>query len=105
MGGRIPCDSVTPEVEPWWVTFDEPARGLFASGAGEESAVGAACVGMRLVCARRPTSDGRVSWWELGGVERMAVDVGHMPALMRAVRRTGLHGSYRKAGTKSDYRF
>lgn len=89
----------------WWVCFDRPAEGIFTEGTGEHCAVAAVHVGMRLAARPRETDREDVTWWDLGGMEHLVADEGHMRALMRAVRRSGLHGHYRKAGEKTEFRF
>lgn len=94
------------EPRPWWVALDAPCRGLFAADGEEARAVAAVAVGMGLRISRRDTDQAGVSYWEMDPErERLVADERHMAALMRAVRRSGLHGSYRMAGTEREYRF
>lgn len=91
---------------PWWVEFDEPARSVFSEGA-DAHAVVRTLVGMRLPVASAPTDREGVSCHLLDGVERLVAEESDMRALMRAVRLSGLHGRYRKAGIPKgdpDYR-
>lgn len=83
--------------QPWWVVFDEPARGIFSRG-HDGLAMARTLVGMRLPVDPAPTDDADCTLWRLGGVERLAVEVSDMPAVMQCVRLTGLHGHYREAG-------
>ena len=64
--------------ELWWVHLTPPARGLFAAEGHELTAVIAALI----VCHE-----------------------GMMREVMACVRRNGLHGAYRKAGTERVYQF
>ena len=47
---------------------------------------------------RGPTDRESCSVYHLGGIEYIVADDGDMPAVMRCVRMSGYHGSYRKAG-------
>lgn len=105
MPRKVKVSEKVPDVHPWWVWFDEPCRGLFSHGVGEDSAVGAAFVGMHMVADPQPTDQEGTTWWPMDDVEYVVVDVGFMKSLMSAVRRTGLHGHYREAGTEKEYRF
>ena len=52
-----------------------------------------------------PTDREGVTYYPLDELERLVADESDMPAVMRCVRLTGLHGFYRKAGTEREYRF
>lgn len=90
---------------PWVVTIDGLCNGLFASGPEEEVAVAATLIGMGEPCRAMETSSADVSWFPVGGRERLVSDESNMRGLMRAVRRSALHGSYRKSGTDKVYKF
>ncbi|WP_417571225.1 hypothetical protein [Parolsenella catena] len=98
--------------ELWWVHLTPPARGLFAAEGHELTAVIAALI----VCARggglpngyavAPTTDPAQRWVDLGaGMEWLVCHEGMMREVMACVRRNGLHGAYRKAGTERVYQF
>lgn len=99
-------------MEPWWVIADPPffehvwcttreageghdltvvARVLYACGV-TFSVTRSTDPGMARVDLDVPR-------------EHVAVDESDMAAFMGAVRRTGIHGRYRKAGTDREYRF
>ena len=89
---------------PWWVCFDELPQGVFAEGA-DRIVVARTLYAMRAPVRPAPTDRPECEFYALDGVERLAVDEEDMPAVMRCVRLTGLHGTYRKAGTDKEYRF
>ena len=89
---------------PWWVYADGLFRDLFAEG-DDRIAVDRTLYGMRLAVPRGPTDRETCSVYHLDGVEYLVADEEDMPAVMRCVRLTGLHGTYRKAGTDKEYRF
>lgn len=94
------------EPRPWWVHLFEPCYGLFAKGDAETLAVCAALYGMRAAFALRASDTDGVAWVELKApCEWIVCDEWRMRDLMRAVRRSALHGSYRKAGTEKEYEF
>lgn len=107
MTGPVRCDSVTPpHLSVWWVVFDEPVCGLFAP-AGDPT-VPAVLMGMGIGpggFSRRPTDRDGTEYWDIGLMERLAAEEPFMPALMRCVRMSGVHGRYRKAGTDEEFRF
>lgn len=90
---------------PWWVRFDPPARGLFAATGGELVAVCATLVGMREPVEIRETTDEAQRYVPLDLLELLVCDEANMRALMSAVRRSGLHGTYRQSGTDKEYGF
>lgn len=102
---KKPAHNNPVEVELWWVRFAEPADGLFAKGEPEQLAVTATLYGMRRKVRRTATDRPDIEWYPLDGAEYLVAGVGHMPSLMAAVRRTGLHGWYRKAGGGRRYPF
>ena len=90
--------------QPWWIVFDELPHGVFAEGM-DRIVVARTLYGMRVPVRPAPTDRPECEFYALDGVERLAVDEEDMPAVMRCVRLTGLHGRYRKAGTEKEYRF
>lgn len=90
---------------PWVVVFDELCQGLFSDGVAQSTSVAAVHVGMRIPAKPRSTDRDGVTYWELGGIERLCAGEAFMPGLMGAIRLSGLHGTYRKAGEKKEYRF
>lgn len=93
------------DAQPWWVSFSEPCGGIFAAEGDEVVAVAATLVGMGERVRMLDTSQEKVKWLRLDGLERLAADQSYMGSLMKAVRRSQLHGSYRQAGTDKEYRF
>lgn len=89
---------------PWWVRFHMPARGIFAEG-DDHHVMTRTLFAMRLPVRPAPTDRAECEFYQLDGVERLVVNEEDMPAVMRCVRLTGLHGTYRKAGTDKEYRF
>ena len=90
--------------KPWWVRFDQLPQGIFAEGT-DRIVIARTLYGMRLPVRPAPTDREDCEFYALDGVERLVAEESDMPAVMRCVRLTGLHGTYRKAGTKKDYRF
>ena len=82
---------------PWWIVFDAPARGIFAEG-DDRHAIHRMLYGMREPVSPAPTDRAGVTYYALDDLERIVVDESDMPAVMRCVRMSGYHGSYRKAG-------
>lgn len=89
---------------PWWVRFDAPADGIFAQGP-DAHVINRTLYAMREPVRPTPTDREGVTFYPLDGCERIVADESDMPAVMRCVRLTGLHGFYRKAGTEKEYRF
>lgn len=89
---------------PWWVYADGLFRDLFAEG-DDRHVIDRTLYGMRLAVPRGPTDRETCSVYHLGGIEFIVAEESDMPAVMRCVRLTGLHGCYRKAGTETEYRF
>lgn len=89
---------------PWWVHADDLFRDLFAEG-DDRHVIDRTLYGMRLAVTRGPTDRETCSVYHLGGMEFLVADEEDMPAVMRCVRLTGLHGFYRKAGETKEYRF
>ena len=89
---------------PWWVRFDSPASGIFAQGQ-DAHVINRTLFAMREPVRPTPTDREGVTFYPLDGCERLVADEPDMPAVMRCVRLTGLHGAYRKAGTDKEYRF
>lgn len=90
--------------KPWWIFFDDLPQGIFADGT-DRVVVARTLYAMRVPVLPAPTDRKECEFYALDGVERVVVDEEDMPAVMRCVRLTGLHGSYRKAGTDKEYRF
>ena len=89
---------------PWWVSFDSPANGIFAQGQ-DAHVINRTLFAMREPVRPTPTDREGVTFYPLDLCERIVADEEDMPAVMRCVRLTGLHGFYRKAGTEKEYRF
>ena len=89
---------------PWWVYADGLFRDLFAEG-DDRHVIDRTLYGMRLAVPRGPTDRESCSVYHLDGVEYLVAEESDMPAVMRCVRLTGLHGFYRKAGETREYRF
>ena len=89
---------------PWWVYADGLFRDLFAEG-DDRYVMDRTLYGMRLAVPRGTTDRETCSVYHLGGIEFIVADEEDMPAVMRCVRMSGLHGTYRKAGTDKEYRF
>lgn len=90
--------------QPWWVLFDELPQGVFAEGT-DRIVIARTLYGMRVPVRPAPTDRAECEFYALDGVERLVAEEEDMPAVMRCVRLTGLHGHYRKAGTDREYRF
>lgn len=88
----------------WWVSFDVPPQGIFAEGM-DRVVVARTLYDMRAPVRPAPTDRDDCEFYPLDTVERLVVDERDMPAVMRCVRLTGLHGTYREAGTDKEYRF
>ena len=89
---------------PWWVIFDELPQGVFAEG-DDRIVVARTLFSMRVPVRPAPTDRAECEFYALDGVERLVAEEEDMPAVMRCVRLTGLHGTYRKAGEEKEYRF
>ena len=89
---------------PWGVSFDELPQGVFAEG-DDRIVVARTLFRMRAPVRPAPTDRDQCEFYALDGAGPLVVDEADMPAVMRCVRLTGLHGSYRKAGTRTEYRF
>ena len=89
---------------PWWVRFDAPAGGIFAQGK-DAHVMARTLYAMREPVRPTPTDRAGVTFYPLDSLELLAAEEEDMPAVMRCVRLTGLHGTYRKAGTETEYRF
>ena len=86
---------------PWWVYADGLFRDLFAEG-DDRYVMDRTLYGMRLAVPRGTTDRETCSVYHLGGIEFIVADEEDMPAVMRCVRMSGLHGTYRKAGTDKE---
>lgn len=89
---------------PWWVHADGLFRDLFAEG-DDRHVMDRTLFAMRMAVPREPTDRETCSVYRLGGIERIVADEADMPAVMRCVRMSGYHGSYRKAGEEREYKF
>ena len=89
---------------PWWVCFDELPHGVFAEGT-DRIVIARTLFSMRVPVRPAPTDRAECEFYALDGVERLVAEEDDMTAVMRCVRLTGLHGTYRKAGTDKEYRF
>lgn len=99
-------------MEPWWVVFEGgPIDSLWCStpegGDGYDLlAVARTLYHNRARFAAMASTDPALVRLDLKDVrEHLAVAESDMGRVMAAVRRTGLHGRYRKAGTDKEYRF
>ena len=90
--------------QPWLIYIRPPTCGVFAEEA-DRLALVRTLVGMRLPVRPAPTDREGVMHYGLGLCELLVAEESDMPAVMRCVRLTGLHGTYRKAGTEKEYRF
>lgn len=97
-------ERVSGRPQPWWVTFDELPQGIFAEG-DDRIVIARTLFSMRAPVRPAPTDRAECEFYAIDGVERLVADEEDMPAVMRCVRLTGLHGTYRKAGTEKEYRF
>lgn len=99
------CERAGHRPRPWWVRFSPPLlQGVFAEG-DDRHVMARTLFAMRVPVRPTPTDRDGCEWYPLDGVERLVVEESDMPAVMRCVRLTGLHGTYRKAGEERDYRF
>ena len=89
---------------PWWVRFDGLPQGIFAEGA-DAHVMARTLFAMREPVRPTPTDREGVTFYPLDLCERIVAEESDMKAVMRCVRLTGLHGSYRKAGEEKEYRF
>ena len=90
--------------QPWWVYADGLFQDLFAEG-DDRHVIDRTLHGMRLAVPRVNTDRESCSVYHLGGIEFIVAEEEDMPAVMRCVRMSGYHGTYRKAGTETEYRF
>lgn len=86
---------------PWWVRADDLFHDLFAEG-DDRHVIDRTLYGMRLAVPRGTTDRATCSVYRLGGIEYLVAEEADMPAVMRCVRMSGYHGSYRKAGIPRD---
>ena len=90
---------------PWWVRFAPPLpKGVFAEGR-DAHVMARTLYGMRAPVVPTPTDREGVTFFPLYEREYLVADESDMPAVMRCVRLTGLHGRYQKAGETRGYRF
>ena len=83
--------------QPWWVYADGLFRDLFAEG-DDRHVIDRTLFAMRMAVPREPTDRESCSAYHLGGIEYLVAEESDMHAVMRCVRMSGYHGSYRKAG-------
>ena len=89
----------------WWVAFDPPLpAGIFAEG-DDQHVMNRELYAMRFPVRPSATDRDGCAWYPLDSVEFLVVEEGDMPAIMRCVRLSGIHGHYRKAGTEKQYKF
>lgn len=89
---------------PWWVYADGLFHDLFAEG-DDRHVMDRTLFAMRMAVPRGPTDRETCSVYHLGGTEYLVADEADMPAVMRCVRMSGYHGSYRRAGETKKYIF
>lgn len=97
-------------IEPWWVRFDTDCHQLWAttpeSGEGWTlCAVARTLYGMGRRFDVERSADPRQALVTFEPQGFLAVDESDMALVMRAVRHSGWHGTYRKAGTDKEYKF
>lgn len=90
--------------QPWWVYADGLFRDLFAEG-DDRHVMDRTLFAMRMAVPRGTTDRETCSVYHLGGIEYLVAEESDMPAVMRCVRMSGYHGTYRKSGTETEYRF
>ena len=90
--------------QPWMVRFSPPTPGIFAQG-DDRHVMDRTLFSMRVPLIRQATDREDVVWYCLGGMELLVAEESDMTAVMRCVRMSGLHGTYRKAGEEKEYRF
>lgn len=86
---------------PWWVYADGLFHDLFAEG-DDRHVMDRTLFAMRMAVPREPTDRETCSVYRLDGIEYIVADESDMPAVMRCVRMSGYHGSYRRAGIPAD---
>ena len=89
---------------PWWVRLSPPSRGIFAAER-DLVALARTLYGMRESFEVAPTDRSDVRYVSWGEREVVVADERDMPALMRCLRMSGLHGTVRRAGTDKTYTF
>lgn len=97
-------------LQPWWVTFDGECDRLWAttprSGEGWTlCAVARTLYAMGRRFAVADSTDPRQALVRFEPQEFLAVEESDMALVMQAVRHSGWHGTYRKAGTDKEYKF
>lgn len=97
-------------LEPWWVKFDRPCGQLWVTTpkAGEGWTLCAIARTLYAMGRRFEISDSTDPAQALVRFEPqefLAVEESDMALVMRSVRRSGCHGTYRKAGTDKEYEF
>ena len=97
-------------LQPWWVKFDKDCDRLWAttpeSGEGWTlCAIARTLYAMGRTFEVAESTDPKQALVRFEPQEYLAVDESDMALVMQAVRRSGHHGTYRKAGTEKEYRF
>lgn len=98
-------------VELWWIVFDEPRTRIWATTPEDGDgwslcAFARSLYGMGVGFSARDTTQAGVACVELAtSVGHLVVDEQDMETVMRSLRRFGVHGRYRKAGTEREYEF
>ena len=90
--------------QPWLIYIRPPTNGVFATER-DSLAMVRTLSGMRLPVRPAPTDREGVTYYGLDYRELIVAEESDMPAVMRCVRLTGLHGFYRKAGETKEYIF
>jgi len=97
-------------LQPWWVKFDTDCGELWAttpeSGEGWTlCAIARTLYAMGRTFEVTDSTDINHALVTFAPQEYLAVEESDMALVMQAVRRSGHHGTYRKAGTEKEYRF
>lgn len=97
-------------LQPWWVKFDRPCDRLWVttpeSGDGWTlCAIARTLYAMGRTFEVTDSTDPSQALVTFAPQEFLAVEESDMALVMREVRRSGWHGTYRKAGTEREYEF
>ncbi len=97
-------------LRPWWVKFDRPCDRLWVttpeSGEGWTlCAIARTLYAMGRTFEVAESTDPSQALVTFAPQEFLAVEESDMALVMREVRRSGCHGTYRKAGTEREYEF
>lgn len=100
------------EAEVWWVHFDEPVERVYCTKEycpvvfNADYGISWAGIDTPHYPREVPTDRDDVCCIEFGvPIDLMALEERFMRGWMHVVRSNGIHGTYRKAGTKKEYRF